>query len=83
MHDVYLMFNVTEWDIRSWCWQHDLLVMQHYKETMSVYCYKSVTHPDMTLAVCQDVKLQQDVPYSIPYDLPMVLRYDVSYDVLT
>ena len=33
---------MTEWDIRSWCWQPDLPVGQHYKVPMSVHCHKSV-----------------------------------------
>ena len=34
--------NITEWDIRSWCWQPGLPVGQHYKVTMILHCHKSV-----------------------------------------
>ena len=34
--------NVTGWNIRTWCWQHDFPVRQHYKFTMSAHCHKSV-----------------------------------------
>ena len=31
--------NVTEWGIRSWCWQPDPPMWQHYKVIMSVHIY--------------------------------------------
>ena len=34
--------NVTEWDIRSCCWQPDLPLGQHYNVAMRVQCQKSV-----------------------------------------
>ena len=33
--------NVSEWDIRSWCWQPGLPVGWHYK-VMSIHCHKSI-----------------------------------------
>ena len=37
-----LVGSVSEWDIRSWCWQPGLLVGQHYKVSMGAHCHKSV-----------------------------------------
>ena len=34
--------NVTEWDIRLWCWWPGFPVGQQYKATVSVHCHKSV-----------------------------------------
>ena len=34
--------NVTEYDIRSWCWWPDFIIGQHYKVTMSAHCHKLV-----------------------------------------
>ena len=35
--------NVTDCDMRSWCWWHGLPVGQHYKVTMITHCHKSVS----------------------------------------
>ena len=50
--------NLTEWNIKSWCWQDGLPVGQHYKIGMSVHCHKLVpsqvgTRRDMTLDVAR------------------------------
>ena len=52
--DVAGTFNVTEWDIRSWCHQPDLSVGQHYEFDIGAHCYKSVgIHLDMTIDVAR------------------------------
>ena len=46
--------NVTEWDIRSWCWQPGLPVFQHYEIMMNVQSQVG-THPgpDMTFDIAR------------------------------
>ena len=47
--------NVTEWDIRSWCWRSGLLVLvgQHYESHYECALSQVDTHPDMTLDVAR------------------------------
>ena len=44
--------NVTEWDIRSWCWRPGFPVGQHYKVAIAALSQIS-TSPDMTLNVAK------------------------------
>ena len=39
---LYLVLDVTEWDIRSWYWRRGLSVGQHLKVVMSAHVHKSV-----------------------------------------
>ena len=43
---------MTEWDIRSWCWQPGFPVGEHYKLDMSVQS-QICTRPDMSLDVAR------------------------------
>ena len=43
--------NVTEWEIRPWCWWPGFPVGQHYEFLMCSHCHKYVSHYYMTLNV--------------------------------
>ena len=55
--------NATEWDSRSWCWQSDVPVRQHYEVALSVHCNKLVPNRLPLPQACLTTVKHSFIPY--------------------